>query len=374
MFAVLMGCQYLPQKSFYHQKLCALLNLSSNMSTLDYLKKALKVPDDVKPDKIALALDHAFGQGVLQSFKVNDDIMKIMLSTVLSEKSKYRLIKETTGKNISSSEIPLGITKASSLTFDPTRFTSPSDKRKKEAVQIRSNLSMTDLRSTSVYKPLLVVCEDELVLEYYQEIIKSCFFESPVSHIRFHEGDKCDLSHSNDNIFIASMEKHNERNVIILLDRCERLTPEESTDLAVLLKAGNRKHYKSGSNPSIEIDLSGTLPVLFATTVPDKSVAECCDVVFATELTQSEFHKVLEKTLDKKREVFKLTSLSMEAAVSEFLFDYSSATVTSLLNKTIAQLRHSTQDVHITVSDLQRMINIFYTGQNKKGFWRDIVL
>lgn len=64
----------------------------------------------------------------------------------------------------------------------------------------------------------------------------------------------------------------------------------------------------------------------------------------------------------------------MEPTVADFLFEYSSATVTNLLNKAIGQLRRTTKDVHITVAVLQGIIDKFYSSKSKNGFWRDAAL
>ena len=373
-FATLMGCQWSSSKNFYNRKLCALFNSPSSESILEYLKSTLKIPSDLESDKIALALEYAFCQGAFQSCKVNFDVMKLMSSSVINENAKAKLIKAAKGKDFFSSEIPLNVTKDSEITFDPSKFPITSDVRQAEIEQICSNLTMIDLRDTSVYKPLLFVCEDELVLDYYRESIKNAFSGSAIAHIFLHEGDKCNLSHSNDNIFISSMDKHGEKNVVLLLDHCETLNPEGGVELSKFLKASNRKHYKTGSAPTVEINLSGVLPILFASALPDQSIVEQCDVILAAELTQSEFHKVLEKSFESKRDIFKLSSLSMDPAVVEFLFDYSSATVTNLLNKAIGQLRRTTKEVHITVEILQNIISKFYSTNTKDGFWRDSTL
>lgn len=373
-FATLMGCQYSNTKDFYSRKLCALFNSPSSESVLDYLKSTLKIPSDIESDKIALALEYAFCQGAFQSCKVNPDVMKLMSSSVINESAKAKLIKAAKGKDFFSSEIPLNVMKDSDIVFDPSKFPVSSAARQTEIEQICSNLTMLDLRDTSVYKPLLFVCEDELVLDYYRESIKNAFSGSAVAHIFLHEGDKCNLSHSNDNIFISSMDKYGEKNVVLLLDHCETLNPEGGAELSKFLKASNRKHYKTGSAPTVEINLSGVLPILFASALPDQSIVEQCDVILAAELTQSEFHKVLEKSFESKRDIFKLSSLSMDPAVVEFLFDYSSATVTNLLNKAIGQLRRTTKEVHITVEILQNIISKFYSTNTKDGFWRDSTL
>lgn len=368
-FAVLLGSRY--SKEMYHQKLRAILNSSVNTEVWEYLSTAMDIPTNTKPDKIALVLEAALCQGTLQRCKINDDIMNLMHSTVISESSKCSLIKAIREKVRIPSEIPLTVTKKSSIVLDFEKLDFPSVDCKQEVEQIRSNLSMIDLHDTSVYKPLLFVCEDEHVLNYYRDLIMDAFSSSPVSYVPLQKGETCNLSDSGENIFVTSMEKHGERNVVMIMDHCEKLDTKSSNELAKYLKADNRKHYKAGSMPSVELDLSGVLPVLFATTIPDHSIVLCCDMVVAEEPTQEEFKEILKKSLEKKKKIFKLNSLSAEPAVFEFLFDYSFDAVTDLLNKTIGCLRQTSKDVHITTEALQDIIGKFYSVKDKNGFWRD---
>lgn len=369
LFAILMGCHYAKSPNCYYQKLCAKLSTTSGEAAWQYLKDAMKISSSVTTDEIGQALERTFSRGILSSCRVDHTVMKLIRSSVLDDVAKATLIKK--GKDALPSQIPLNVTKNSELKFDSSALSKASDARQAELEQIYSNLSMIDLRDTSVYKPLLLVCEDELVLDYYKEAIKKSFFEAPVVHVSLREDDKYSLCHSNANVFITSMEKHGEKNVVMLLDNCEALNAEACEELSKLLCATNRKHYKADGNQSIELDLSGVLPILFASSVPPSSITERCDVVLAKELTQAEFHGVLEQSLEGRRKIFKLSSLSIDSGVSDFLFDYSSSTVANLLNKTIGMLRCSTQNVHITVETLQSVIDKFYSSKSKNDFWRN---
>ena len=374
-FGTIMGCHYSKSKEFYIQKFRALLNAPFVQPIWEYLKTPLCISDDIKPDRISLALEHAFCQGAFGIETVNYDAIKLMDSCVLSTNAKTKLIKTAKANTAFPCEIPLEVTRNTKLVFDASVFGTPAfEARKAECDQICSNLSMIDLRDTSIYKPLLLVCEDEFVLDYYREAIKGCFSNSPTSLIHLQERGRFNLSHSKDNIFIAAMEKYGKRNIALLLDHCEILNPECSAELADYLKATHRKHYKSGCTPMVEIDLGGVLPILFASTMPDPAIVECCDVVLAAQLTQSEFRQVLERSLENKREIFKLSSISMDPNVSDFLFDYSSATVTGLLNKAIGELKRTSKNIHITVATLQGIIDKFYANKNKNGFWRGSTL
>ena len=371
LFGILMGLHYSKLKDHYSQKICTLLRKPSNESTLEYLYECLDISSESKTDKIALALEYAFSQGTLQENKINDNVIKLIHSSVINESAKAKLIKSINNKDSYFSDIPLGIVKNSELIFNENYLSNFENERKTEVEQITSNLSMINLRGKSVYKPLLFVCEDEMLLDYYRDAIKQCFAGSPISHIRLHEGDNCNLSNSVDNIFISSMDKYGEKNAVVLLDHCEVLNEEGSFALSKLLNGVNRKHYKLSSTPSIEIDMSGVLPILFASGIPDACITEYCDILFAKELTKDEFKSELIKSLENKRDMFRLSTITLESKVTDFLFDYSSSTVSTLINKAICQLKKSSSDILITVPILQAIIDKFYSSKSKTNFWRD---
>ncbi len=369
--AILMGARYSDSPAAFHSKLCTLLGASSSKTVRLYLKDELEIPDDTKQDKITLALDYAFCQGVLQPDKAHPDVMRIIGSTVLGENSKYELIRSLKNAESLSLSLPLGVTQDTEIRFNATAFDTSAEERQAETEHIHANLSMLDLRDTALYKPLLFVCNDEFVLDYYREAIRSAFAGAPVSYVRPQEGDACNLSRSTENLFIAAMQKHGDRNVVVVIDHCEMLSQETRAELVNHLHAASRKHYAIGSTPQIEMDLSGVLPILFASEIPDSAVAECCDVIMAAELSLTEFHTVIANALERKKAEFKLASLTMASDVPAFLFDYSHAAVTDLLNKAICRLRAEDSHVCITVPVLQGIVDKYDFGNNHGGFWKD---
>ncbi len=370
-FSILMGAAYTTAASFYHKKLCALLHGSSCEEVVRYLQEALPMPPATAPDRVALALEHAFCQGTLQACRLNTDVMKVMCSAVLSENEKYKLVKTAREKESFSPEIPLNASRSTEIVVDLNKLQPASKTREAELEQIRTNLSMIDLRASSVYRPLLVICEDELVLDFYRETVKSCFASSALAQVTLSDRDKNIFSHSEENVFLSALDKAHDRNVVLLIDRCELLGEEGALELASYLKGETRKRYKTASTPSVEIDLSGILPILFATERPESSLLECCDVLLAGELSREEFRAVLTKELDKKKGDFVLSSLTMETDVPDFLYDYSSDTVMALVNKAIAQSRLTESDVSLTVPMLAGIIDRYYKSVNRSDFWRN---
>lgn len=371
LFAALTGCRSLLPTSFYQSKLCALLSGSSNQSTREYLAEQLEIPKDTEPDKIALALEQTFCKGTFQPRRVNPELMKLMRSAVLSESGKYELILWAASKENITAGVPLEIQRDTEIIPDLDDLADSFAGRSAEGDRISANLAMIDLRGTSVYKPLLIVCEDEMVLEYYTHAIRRCCADMPALMLDMQDRDKCNLSHNKENAFIAAMERFGEKNVMLLLMHCDSLDAEQSRQLAWFLKASNRKHFRIPCAVNVEVDLSGALPVLFSSHVPAECIAECCDVIIGTELSKEEFCRTLENTLEKKREQFKLSALSLAPDVSDFLFEYSSATISNLLNKAIGQQRRFCSEVHLTVKALQEVIERYYTSKSKNGFWRN---
>ena len=127
----------------------------------------------------------------------------------------------------------------------------------------------------------------------------------------------------------------------------------------------------TATTPAAEIDLSGILPVLFSADTPDASILECCDVIYASELSPDEFRAVLEKELERKRNEFMLSSLTMEADVPELLYEYSSDTVMALIGQAIALGRQTASDVCLTVPMLRDIITSHYKSTDRNDFWRN---
>ena len=370
-FAVLMGAKYTSTPVFFHKKLCAILYGSSTDEVTQYLTEALSMSPDLAPDRVAMALEHAFCQGALHPCKINTDVMKVMCSVVLNENEKYKLIKSAKEKESFSPEIPLNVSHSTEFTVDADKLTASSPSRARELALLKTNLSMIDLRATSIYRPLLITCEDELVRDLYREMIKGGFSSAPIVEATLSDLDKNVFAHSDENIFLSAMEKSRDRNVVLLIEHCELLSHEGALELASYLKGTRRKHYKTATTPAAEIDLSGVLPILFSAEPPDASILECCDVIYASELSRDEFRAVLEKELERKRSEFMLSSLTMETDVPELLYEYSSETVMALIGQAIALGRQTMADVRLTVPMLKDIITGYYKNAERNDFWRN---
>ncbi len=370
LFSILMGAEYTDRPQFYHRKLAAVLRDHFYDETRRYFMEDMNIPDGIKPDLVASGLESMLCADIYDRGSIEPDIINIMHSKVLSKEAKHALIRSKHGSKDGFPNIPLNISGASDMSPLIDTFSDTSEMRRTEFDQIRSNLSMTALRATSSYKPLLLVCRDDLVLEFYLKKLRECFAGSPIVQISLNEGEGCDLSASNDNIFISAMNSTHDKNTVLIIDHCERLRPETAAELAKYLKAPNRRQHKSGGHTPVEIDLSGVLPILLASSTPDRSITEVCDIALAEDLSRPEFDRTVNDILEDKKRLFELGSLTMEPELYGLLFEYSPDAVMQLLNKAIVMLRGNGRDVCLTVSAVTSIINTHYKENRTSGFWR----
>ncbi len=369
LFAVLMGLDLPGIAPIYRAKLCALFRNASDESTLGYLSDEYGIPEEAAPDKLALALEYAFARGTCKRDCLSPDLLKVMSSTVLDESTKCRLLRESDDSNRLTAELPLGIDRVTVLAPHTEVFGSDARERAEEFDRIRRNLSMLDLRGCSCYKPLLLVCENDLVLDFYRQALTRCFAGAPLSRIDLSEGEPDLRYHAGDNRLISAMNKLRDRNSVLLLEHPEALSPEMAGELAKYLAPAGRRACKIRQHPTVELDLSGMLPILLATALPKREITAACDVVHAEALSRSEFQSVLKDLLDRQRVTFGVDSLSAEDEVAELLFDYAPATVPGLVNTAIATLREDSPHIRLTVATLKPILDARLAG-GPTGFWR----
>ncbi len=348
------------------------LQSAAGAAVWDYLKDCLDLPTDIQKDPIVTALSRAFCAGSLTPNKIHPDVMKVMNSTVLSEECKVRIIRAAGERACACSDIPMNITKGEELNGNLRLFAGTGAPRQEEFDRVYANLSLLDMRDTGVYKPLLIVCPDKTVLDLYRRRLLACFAAAPHTVLSLQETPYPDLSATKDNLFIEAANRLGTRNAVLVIEGCDTLSGETAEAFARYLSPTFRRHIRLTGPNMAEVDMTGLLPVLLATSMPAKAIGQACDIIVAKESQVAENADLLTETLQEKKTLFRLSSLSMEETVPAFLFDYSADTVSRLLDAGIARLRQGGRDVHITVALLQDIIKGRMAYDNKLGFWKEV--
>lgn len=369
LFGALMGAKFEKDPLPYHEILCAILADPSKVETLEYLRPVLNISPNTRPGKIASELETAFHRGAFQSCKLYPDMLKMMASCVLNENSKCKIIKHSKSKDAAPLEIPLDIDKATELTMDMSGFHILSEARADEYERISSNLAISDIRASSTYRPLLIVCQDKATFDLYHAAISMCFGNSPFSVLNFAAIGKPSFAQHKENTLITVMEKLRDRNSVLLLEHCEDLSEEDSVAMSKYLSGTYRNNFKLGSAPSVTLDLSGMLPILLTSTMPSKEIVAACDVVIASELYPDEFEKVIDKLLSQKIDLFGLSSLKISDDALHSLSEYAIETASMLLDKVIGKIRVKGKNVMITASELQAVTDMYRSKKHNFSFW-----
>lgn len=368
-FCLLMGAQYDPNPHFYHEVIVAILSAPSQLETLNYLREGLNISADTKPYKPSVELEKAFHRGAFQRYKLCPDILKMISSSVLTEQTKCSIIKSANGKDMAHPDIPLNISKASELSYDLSKFRLFSESRSSECDKIIANLSVSDIRASSVYKPLLIVCQDKAAFDLYHIAISDCFKDSPFTILNFAAISDPSFAPCKDNIFISVLDKLQDKNAVVLLEHCEELSEENSASLSKFLSGSFRQNYKLNGSTQISLDLSGVLPIILTSSIPSKEICSKCDVVTASKMYPEEFIGLFEKVIEAKKDTFRLKALSVEKDALSLLARYEYETASILLDKAIGRLRADTSDVNVTSDEIRTIADIYCTKKESYSFW-----
>lgn len=369
LFGTLMGIKFAQEPLPYQETLCAILADPSKAEALEYLRSALNISTDTQASTISEELETSFHQGAFQRCKLYPDMLKMMSSCVLSEKAKCKIIKHSKSKDASHPELPLDIDKATELTVDMSGFQILSEARADEYEKIFSNLAICDIRASSTYRPLLIVCQDKATFDLYHAALSMCFKNCPFSTLNFAAIEKPSFAPHKENTLISAMDKLQDRNPVLLLEHCEALSEEDSATFSKFLSGSYRKNFKFGNSPSITLDLSGMLPVMLSSDMPCKEIVAKSDVIVASELYPDEFKNVMDKLLSQKKDLFGLNSLEINDEALQALSEYEIETASTLLDKVIGKIRAKAKDVTVTLSELQMVADMYCSKKHNFSFW-----
>lgn len=370
-FCTLMGAQYENESLHYHKIMRAILSEPSQTDSLNYLSIFLNISPNTEPSKLSLELEQAFHRGALQRYKLNSDIQKIMASAVLNAQGKCAILRNTTRNDQFHSEIPLEIDSSTSLTYDLSKFDIFSASRLDEYNRVTSSICISDIRASSAFKPLLVVCRDKSVFKLYHYAFSKCFGENPFAVIDFATIGNPSFMPSKDNTLISAMDKLRNRNAVLLLEHCETLSEEDSCSFAKYLSGPFRRNIKLNGSSQVSLDLSGILPIVLTSAMPCQKICDECDVIMASNLYSDEFGILIERMLDEKKNLFRLNSLTLEDAAKFLLYKYDYDTISLLLDKAIGRLRSASVDVAITIDEIQQIYAMYGCKKQIFNFWGD---
>lgn len=365
--ALILGIKHDKNKSLYPPILKAICYTASQEEAYKHLEKHLGLPEDVKADPVAVALDKRFYSDLSSKDTISYPILQVINSSVLTESSKVYLV-ETAEKTPNFSALPLNITRNSPIAI-PKKLTLAKrlGDREQETAAILSNFALYH-RSRSleaVYKPLLLICPDEYLLNSFKQTIIKSFHQNSIIRVDLTCAPPSDFSPLNDNPIVTEMNRENNACVAILIDGCSDIGEAAQANLARFLRASARRELHH--HHSLRLDYSGILPILTSSTTVSPELLRECDVVKLAPAKEADKSELIRGILDDKKQAFSLESISIEEDAIKSLCRHPLATVCSVIDRVVSMKAH---DGHALITD-QDVIPLLpkKVGFEASAFW-----
>ena len=366
-FALILGFKHDRNKAIYPPILKAVCYTASQEEAYKHLEKHLGLPEEVRENPVSIALDKRFYSDLSSKEIISYPILQAMNSSVLTESSKVYLV-ETSDKEPNFSALPLNITRNSPIVI-PKKLT-PARRlgdREQETAAILSNFALyrRSRNSEAEYKPLLIICPDEYLLDSFKHTIIKSFHQSGIIRVDLACAPPSNFSPINDNPIVTEMNREDNARVAILIEGCSDISEAAQADLARFLRASARCELHH--HHSLRFDYSGILPILTSTSSVSPELLRECDVVKLAPAREDDKSDLIRGIIDDKKHAFSLESISIDEDAIKSLCRHPLSTVCSVIDRVVSLKAH---EGHAIITD-QDIIPLLpkKSGFEASSFW-----
>ncbi len=269
-----------------------------------------------KYDEIDL-LEKAFDQGKIKREMYSKPYARLLFSEVLSKKDKSAFIftgNKELFEDICSLPIKLSGDQPKIL-YDTIDSSIISD----HAQMLNEKLRLVHLRRSDDYKPICIVSDSKLVLNYCCELFAKSLSNAHVERIDVADLGEMDFEPTQNNIFVRNCDEDLFNAYFIFFEGdikekvCDKVT--------IFLQSGKRAKYRL-NRPSTILDLSSILPICFADKENAKRLKPYCNVIEIAELSKSAKMKFIDHIISVKCKVYGLDEIKISKEAKEHLCEY----------------------------------------------------
>lgn len=291
---------------------------SDTKELADLVSQAYGV-SEAASDECSALLERAFCLGAVERNICDVTFEHIIYSGVISPSDK-KMIIESYNKNTMAhyDGIPAYADATTPMTWDRGAFSDMSIKREDEIRRIKSNLVGIKGRARPHYKPLLLVCRDAFVLGEYKRALGRALGANPIRVLDARHFGDYTFSQSTSNVFISEIAISRTMSTVFMIDFVHAINPGLMPSLCKFLDAGTRAHFRI-LQPSVGIDLSGILPILFSQSEPDGELEQYCDVIRLAPISDAEKGCVISEILERYLDAYDIENVTLSSSVIEKL-------------------------------------------------------
>ena len=264
--------------------------------------------------------------------------------------------------------IPFDVSGDERLELDRTCLDKIPLERANEKRRILQNVTVGARKPNPIYTPLLVVSGDGYVTDMYKEGLRQGFRQSRVIEVDASTLTYQDFAPGRENLFLRGMTETKQYRTVFFITGCEALEEEQLEELCKMLDFNYRKKFKL-IQPTISLDLSGVLIVLFATERNGAvSVLEDrCDTVLTERVTKNEKDLVIEALFDEGFSALGWDRVPLEEGCKEYLSKYPSNEVCRIVDYVLQSAIYENAEC-ITVDLIRSVCSDRSILSSRKGF------
>lgn len=296
----------------YLSVLSAILKGASQKQVYDVICRRHGEGEEVEKNATAALLEKVFSMGMQKRERYDRAFARVAFSDVIATEDKEKLLLGHGQEGASLEALPLDL-RYGTITLDAAPWQSAPLKRTGESEKIMQNITVAVRCSGEVYKPLLLLCNDDYVTDMYADLLKKTLCGATVAEIDASTLSERDFAKDTDNIFVRTLAATKRADTFFFLRNADALTETGAEEAARMFDPDYRRRFKL-FHPSVSLDLSGIRFVLFASgrSALGRHFRQVCDTVSPENVNEKEKEVAVKHAFRVFREKFGLPELDME--------------------------------------------------------------
>lgn len=236
--------------------------------------------------------------------------------------------------------------------------------RQEEEECILKEAQNFDLRRMSNYTPTCLCSDSSVLLQYYARAVKKLVNGANVQVIEVGDLNRSDIEASDKNVFIRKCDE-DKLNVYILSFRGV-IAPDIMEVALDFLKSSKRKAFNL-TQPALQLDLSGILPICVCDRANDVALKKFCNVINLQSVSQEEKGLIIDDMLAHKAKQYGIEAISIDGEVKMSLQRLSTDNIERALDRCILANRNNGGSLVLDETKLGKIVEEF-KAINKYGF------
>lgn len=358
LFGNLMGIAYdSANMTDYYNTLYTILVSSNQREVFRHICDFRAYERDCARKPVARIIENAFALGIVKRNSYDRIFAKVAFSELISTEDKEKLLlSKKKDAVVSLSDIPFDADKCRIFTFDRKKATGIPLEREAELESIFCALSPAIRNRPALYRTALIAGDDDYISQMYATALKNGFGQgAPVVEVDAGTLKPSDFAGAKENFILRGLSESKNSHTVFLITHCDEIGEEELEELVKLLDYEYRRKFKL-LEPTVSLDLSDVLLVLFASAVNDKvrRLSAECDVIRTARISGEEKKTVIDSMFRTRSHCYGIADAKLEDGCRTYLASFRTGQILRLIDGALKKAAYDNTTV-ITAQILKQI-------------------